>query len=317
MASEGPERASEAPALTSLPRVEDLPSAAEGYDREKVREAFEAFRRHTTQLQVQLRVLQSAGQSGVEPTGHAVRMDSLHLIRAAAEMADTIERDAQHASAAQIRRTEEEVTRKQRDLQQREGEVERYRSESERQRGEMLNAAKAEARQTVQEAEQQASQEVTEAESRAARLLEQARHQATELTNSARAEVEQTLEWARSQAGAIIHRAQDGAEQLLAAAGLGEEATGRVAESIVDAAKAAAPVSRGGPGPEQEAPLRGPTPVEDEPSSPAQRDEAPRGEQEPGPPLSPPVSPGPSPPAPPDEERETGSGPEGDRTDER
>ncbi|HKD33950.1 MAG TPA: hypothetical protein VKB73_10805 [Gaiellaceae bacterium] len=317
MASEGPERASEAPALTSLPRVEDLPSAAEGYDREKVREAFEAFRRHTTQLQVQLRVLQSAGQSGVEPTGHAVRMDSLHLIRAAAEMADTIERDAQHASAAQIRKTEEEVTRKQRDLQQREGEIERYRNESERQRAEMLNAAKAEARQTVQEAEQQASQEITEAESRAARLLEQARHQATELTNSARAEVEQTLEWARSQAGAIIHRAQDGAEQLLSAAGLGDEATGRVAESIVDAAKAAAVASRGGPGPEQEPPLRGPTPVQDEPRAPAQTDEAPRGGQEPGPPLSPPVSPGPSPPAPPEEERETGSGPEGDRTDER
>ena len=310
MASEGPERASEAPALTSLPRVEDLPSAADGYDRDKVREAFEAFRRHTTQLQVQLRVLQSAGQSGVEPTGHAVRMDSLHLIRAAAEMADTIERDAQHASAAQIRKTEEEVTRKQRDLQQREGEIERYRNESERQRAEMLNAAKAEARQTVQEAEQQASQEVTEAESRAARLLEQARHQATELTNSARAEVEQTLEWARSQAGAIIHRAQDGAEQLLAAAGLGEEQTGRVAESIVDAARAAAEASRGGPGPEQNEPLRGPAPVPDEPQD-TTPDEAPRDEREPGPPLSPPVSPGPSPPSPPEDR-----GTEGDRTDE-
>ena len=60
MASEGPERASQAPSLTSLPRVEDLPSAADGFDREKVREAFEAYRRHTTQLQVQLRVLQAA-----------------------------------------------------------------------------------------------------------------------------------------------------------------------------------------------------------------------------------------------------------------
>jgi F0F1-type ATP synthase membrane subunit b/b' len=312
MASEGPERASEAPALTSLPRVEDLPSAADGYDRDKVREAFEAFRRHTTQLQVQLRVLQSAGQSGVEPTGHAVRMDSLHMIRAAAEMADTIERDAQNASAAQFRRTEEEVTRRQRELQQREGEVERYRNESERQRGEMLNAAKAEARQTVQEAEQQASAEIKEAESRAARLLEQARHQATELTNSARAEVEQTLEWARTQAGAIIHRAQDGAEQLLAAAGLGEEQTGRVAESIVDAAKAAAEASRGGPAPEPSAPLRGPEPVPDEPrDTTTTPDETPRDEQEPGPPLPPPVSPGPSPPSPPVER-----GPEGDRTDE-
>jgi F0F1-type ATP synthase membrane subunit b/b' len=271
MATEGQGRASQAPALTSLPRVDDLPTERDGYDREKVREAFEAFRRHTTQLQVQLRVLQAAGQSGLEPTGHAVRMDALHLIRAAAEMADTIERDAQSASASQIRRTEEEVTRRQRELQDHQGEVDRYRNESERQRAEMLNAAKAEARQTVQDAEQKASQEIKEAESRAARLLEQARHQATELTNSARAEVEQTLEWARSQAGAIINRAQEGAEQLLGAAGLGDDAVGRVAESIVDAAKAAAEGSRA--------------------TATAQPEES-------MPPLSPPVSPGPPPPSP-------------------
>jgi F0F1-type ATP synthase membrane subunit b/b' len=257
MATEGQEPASQAPALTSLPRVEDLPGAADGFDREQVREAFEAYRRHTTQLQVQLRVLQAAGQGGAEPTGHAVRMDSLHMIRAAAEMADTIERDAQTASAAQLRRTEEEVTRRQRDLQDREGEVDRYRQESERQRAEMLNAAKSESRQTLQEAKQQATQEIGEAESRAARLLEQARHQAWELTNATRAEVEQTLEWARGQASAIINRAQDGAEQLLGAAGLGDDAIGRVAQSIVGAAGAAAEASRGG-GPTPAQPRRGP-----------------------------------------------------------
>src|SRR5439155_1698714 len=143
MATEGQGRASQAPALTSLPRVDDLPTERDGYARDKVREAFEAFRRHTTQLQVQLRVLQAAGQSGLEPTGHAVRMDALHMIRAAAEMADTIERDAQTASASQFRKTEEEVTRRQRELQERQANVDSYRSESERQRAEMLNAAKA------------------------------------------------------------------------------------------------------------------------------------------------------------------------------
>ncbi len=82
------------PAITSLPRVEDLPVAPQGYDRERVQDAFEAFRRHVVQLQAQLRVLQAAGQTGahVDPTGHAVRMDALHLIRAAAEFADTLER---------------------------------------------------------------------------------------------------------------------------------------------------------------------------------------------------------------------------------
>src|SRR6185503_5348324 len=80
-----PGRAAASPALTSLPRVEDLPQApGGGYDADRVRDAFEAFRRHSAQLQAQLRVLQAASRTGqsVEPTGHAVRMDSLHLIRA-------------------------------------------------------------------------------------------------------------------------------------------------------------------------------------------------------------------------------------------
>jgi hypothetical protein len=90
MSSQGPQQAPSGATLTSLPRVEDLPSAGDGYDRDRVREAFDAFRRHVTQLQAQLRVLQAAGTGAqVEPTGHAVRMDALHLIRAAAEFADT------------------------------------------------------------------------------------------------------------------------------------------------------------------------------------------------------------------------------------
>src|SRR3954467_10244935 len=101
MASERGQQAS----LTPLPSVEDLPTVqGGGYDAERVKEAFESFRRHTTQLQVQLRVLQAAARSGqVEPTGHAVRMDALHMIRAAADMADTIERDAQIMCSASIR----------------------------------------------------------------------------------------------------------------------------------------------------------------------------------------------------------------------
>ena len=57
MASE--ERAQ--PEITSLPRVEDLPVAEQGYDADRVRDAFDAFRRHVVQLQAQLRVLQAAG----------------------------------------------------------------------------------------------------------------------------------------------------------------------------------------------------------------------------------------------------------------
>jgi F0F1-type ATP synthase membrane subunit b/b' len=235
MASE--ERAQ--PAITSLPRVEDLPVADQGYEPERVREAFEAFRRHTVQLQAQLRVLQAAGHSSqVEPTGHAVRMDALHLIREAAEFADVLERDAQRASAAQLGKTEQEVSRRQSELGRREAEIDRFRQESERQRAEIVNAARNEARQLLADANRQATQELREAEARGARLLEQSRHQATELTNAARAEVEQTLEWARAQASAIMARAQQGAEQLLAAAGLGDEALTGVSDAIVRAAEA-------------------------------------------------------------------------------
>jgi len=222
------------PAITSLPRVEDLPVAAQGYDQQRVQEAFEAFRRHTVQLQAQLRVLQAAGQgAAVEPTGHAVRMDALHLIREAAEFADVLERDAQRASAAQFARTEQDVRRKQTELAKRESEITGFRQESERQRAEIVNAARNEARQLLADANRQATQELREAEARGARLLEQARHQATELTNSARAEVEQTLEWARAQATAIMTRAQQGAEQLLSAAGLGDDAISDVSQAIV------------------------------------------------------------------------------------
>ena len=224
--------------LTPLPSFEDLPRRGDGIDPDAVREAFEAYRRHAAQLQAQLRVLQAAGSSAqMEPSGHAVRMDSLHLIRAAAEFADTVERDAQAASAAQLARTEEEVRGRQRELQAREADVERYRADSEQQRTEILNATKAEQRDILSKATAEANIELREAEARAARLLEQARHQATELTNAARAEVEQTLEWARAQGGAIVARAQHGAEQLLGAAGLGEEAIGEVASAIVRAAE--------------------------------------------------------------------------------
>src|SRR3954464_15408813 len=234
------------PSLTALPRLEDLPRKGDGYDPDGVREAFDAFRRHSAQLQAQLRVLQAASRSGqnVEPTGHAVRMDSLHLIRAAAEFADTVEADAQKASEAQLSKTEGEVRRRRREQQDREAEIERYRQESERQRAEMLNNARNEARELLANANRDATQELREAEAKGNRLLEQSRHQATELTNSARAEVEQTLEWARAQGGLILSRAQQGAEQLLTAAGLGQEALNEVVEVIIRAAAAAGEAAR-------------------------------------------------------------------------
>jgi F0F1-type ATP synthase membrane subunit b/b' len=275
--------------LTSLPRLEDLPQTDNGaYEPDGVREAFDAFRRHALQLQAQLRVLQAAGKTAsVDPTGHAVRMDALHLIRAAAEFADALERDAQNASAAQLQRTETEVTRRQRELQERERTVERYREESERQRNEIVNAAKNEARELLATANRDATAALNEAEARGARLLEQARHQATELTNAARAEVEQTLEWARAQASAILARAQQGAEQLLTAAGLGPEALGEVSDAIVDAARASSEASRS----RTAAPTPAPPPVAAVPEPEQLSDTEPVAEADEVPPDEPDVAP--------------------------
>jgi F0F1-type ATP synthase membrane subunit b/b' len=274
MSVEGQGAARQEPAMTSLPSVEDLPVVERGFDEERVREAFEAFRRHLVQLQAQLRVLQAAGRTAaVDPTGHAVRMDSLHLIREAAEFADVIERDAQRASAAQFQRTEQEVRQRQQELQEREAEVERFRDESDHQRNEILTAARNEARQLVAEANREANKELREAEARGARLLEQARHQATELTNSTRAEVEQTLEWARAQASAMITRAQQGAEQVLSAAGLGEAAATEVADSIIKSAEASAQAARVSEPPAKPQPSTGPQPIRPTPAEPQRAEE--------------------------------------------
>jgi hypothetical protein len=244
MSTQEPGRAQ--PGLTPLPRLEDLPSAVDGYDRAKVQEAFDSYRRHVTSLQANLRVLQAAPKSAIsEPSGHAVRMDALHIVRAAAEFADTIERDAQDAAVKQVGRAEREIREKQMELQQQEAEIARIRQETERQRTEILSAARKESREILTKSNRDATAELREAEARGNRLTEQSRHQATELTNSARAEVEQILDWARAQSELVVQRARMGAEQLLSAAGHGDAAIHEAVDAIVKAAEATMEAQRG------------------------------------------------------------------------
>ena len=184
MSSNEPSRAPATPALTAMPQVPDLPVAEHGYDRAKVEESFEAFRRHVTSLQSQLRVLQAAPRgAGAEPTGHAVRMDALHLVRAAAEFADTIERDAQEAAAKQIGRAEQEIRERHMNVQHTEAEVQRIRQETERQRVEVVNAARAEAREILAKSNRDASQELREAEIE--RYRTESERQRAEIVNAA------------------------------------------------------------------------------------------------------------------------------------
>jgi cell division septum initiation protein DivIVA len=240
--------ARETPGLAALPRVEELKRGeGGGYDETQVTQAFESFRRLITQLQTQLRVLQAAGRSDAEPTGHAVRMDALHLVRAAAEFADTLEKDAQDAAARVIRRAESDIADKQREFQKEKLQIAKHGRDAEQKRTELLAEAEKEARETKDKAERDARQQLKDAEARATHLLEQARHQATELTNSARAEIDQSLEWARVQGGDIVRRAQEGAEQLLGAAGLGGPALERVVKAIMERSEATSDSPSGGP----------------------------------------------------------------------
>ena len=151
-----PGRAAASPALTSLPRLEDIPQApGGGYDADRVRDAFDAFRRHAAQLQAQLRVLQAAGRTRQRradrprgPHGRPAPDPRRGRVRRHARA-----RRAERRPPTQLARTEEEVRRRQRELQEREAEIERYRQESERQRAEMLNAARNEARELLANAQ--------------------------------------------------------------------------------------------------------------------------------------------------------------------
>jgi hypothetical protein len=160
-------------------------------------------------------------------------MDALHLIRTAAEFADTLERDASAAAANQIERAAEGIRLRIAELEARELDVERYREESETVRTDMLATARHEIEEQRLKANHDTKQVILEAEATARRLIEKARHQAAELSDSTRAEVTATLDWSNTRSREILSRAQEGAAQMLASAGLGAEKANETAAAIV------------------------------------------------------------------------------------
>ena len=218
MASEGQE-ASQAPALTSLPRVEDLPSARRIRPRKGARgvrglppahdaapgPAPGAAGRRAERPGRGDRARGSHGRAAHDPRRRRIRRHDRAGCSDRIGRANSPHRGRSRAPPARA----PGASGRRRPLPP----GKRAPARGDHERGQGRGPP------DPQDAQQQAAQEIAEAESRAARLLEQARHQATELTNSVRAEVEQTLEWARAQAAVIIGRAQEGAEQLLSAAG--------------------------------------------------------------------------------------------------
>ena len=102
-------------AVRSLPQVDELPRTPQGgYDPQSVAEAFDAFRRNAMQLSAELRVVRAAASRAPvpaapaqPPVGHEARMSAMRIIRAAAEFADAIEREAQRSAAAHLSRIDD------------------------------------------------------------------------------------------------------------------------------------------------------------------------------------------------------------------
>jgi F0F1-type ATP synthase membrane subunit b/b' len=227
------------PFLLSLPRIEDIPVTRDGYDRARVEDAFDVFERQLGTLQARLAVLETASGAGTLPSAHPVRMDALHLIRQAAEYADTLERDAVDAVARQIEQARADMQTGVEHLAERLADLRQRREDFERERAALLSEARRQAGEVLSGAERDADERRRDAEARATRLVEQARHEATELTNATRVEVERMLDWARRHAETVLDRAREGAERLLGAAGADptvlEEVSGALLDEVVDA----------------------------------------------------------------------------------
>src|SRR3989304_5748443 len=163
MSTQAPGLVRSEPPLPRVPRIDDLPVATQGYEREKVQEAFDAFRKLLTWYQAEPRVPQSAPRAAAaDVTGHTLRMDALHLIRQAADFADALERDAQDAAARQLGRTGAEIREGNAKLDQREGEVDRYKKDVEREAAEILSSTRKEAQELLAKAKRDAGHELAE-----------------------------------------------------------------------------------------------------------------------------------------------------------
>lgn len=216
------------PAFEPLPRLDEIPTVSDGLDPAAVAAAFERFEREIAHARAKASPLPALIDTGRQEA----RMDALRLIRAAAEFADVLERDAQEVAARQMSLVQDELHRREGDLRARETELLTEQQELERRRAELVASARREAEELIAAAHRTSSEARHEAELAKLRVLEEARHHIGELTSATRAEVEHTLEWSRAQADGIVRRARSVAEQLLTASLRGDRT--HVAE-VVDA----------------------------------------------------------------------------------
>ena len=149
MGSYEPESVMSPALLEPLPRLESIPAAGQGpgLDPSRVAEAFEVFHRQLSWYRAQATALPALIETGRQEA----RTDALKLIRAAAEFADVLERDAQEVAARQIVRVETEIRRREGDLRDRESVLAAEKDDLDRRRSEVLAAARREADEIVAE----------------------------------------------------------------------------------------------------------------------------------------------------------------------
>lgn len=220
--------------LESLPRLEELPRTADGgYDARSVGEAFAAFRRSALQMHAELRVLKAAVKpSPVPADSHQARMSAMRIIRAAAEFADAIEREAQRTASEQLTRLDANLERRQREVVDAERRVADRERDLERKGEEIVHRARREADE----------------------YFVKARLEAEQLSANIQTEVDETFAWVREHATAILARAQEVARQVLGSAAVGPARTSELTESVTRSAHADT-VASSGPPPSLIAPL--------------------------------------------------------------
>jgi hypothetical protein len=207
-AEERPERPRQ-PKLLPLPRLEELPRASEdGVDPEAVVDAFRRFELYAASLRSQLRELQTRREGSETVTEAPARQpetggraEAVGLIQAAAEFAETLERDGRETAERLLRDAEARAAELVATLEAREAEIERMSDELEARRSTSVEDAR------------------READAVAARMLEVARADAAEIVRAAQADVERRLEWTRAQCDTMLRRAQRGAAELRPVAG--------------------------------------------------------------------------------------------------
>src|SRR2546430_9198602 len=160
------------------------------------------------------------GGSSFTADNRSARLEALELVRAAVELADRIERDAQETAKDRLSRTEEEVRLRRLALDERETQLDHFKRELEGARQQLMQTEQelSEQRQRLSGAEAEAAAALASASERAEALNAEARAEADGILAAARSEAEAATAGIRPEAAAALDAARSEADGILATA---------------------------------------------------------------------------------------------------